>query len=186
MVRAGSYAHLLDYHFTARWRSPASSRRRPSRRIIAAVFITITTKLPWARINSGTFADKEALIYAEIVRLDGMNSIALEQYEKAVRQFRGRAALTRSMPRRTSWQGVSLACGYPTASDAHFRGAIAARGAPGRRPRCASWSRISRICWPRAEPRGDTAAFAQNEVIRDLQSVIKAHAPCPKKLTSSV
>lgn len=36
----------------------------------------------WARINPGTFADKEALIYAEIVRLDGMNSIALKQYER--------------------------------------------------------------------------------------------------------
>ena len=35
--------------FTARWRSPASLRRRPSRRIIAAVFITITTKLPSGR-----------------------------------------------------------------------------------------------------------------------------------------
>ena len=56
LERAGWYAwsapghiHLLDYHFTARWRSPASSRRRPSRRIIAAVFITITTKLPSGR-----------------------------------------------------------------------------------------------------------------------------------------
>ncbi len=43
---------------------------------------------PAARINPGTFARQEALIYAEIVRLDRMNSIALEQYEKAVRLSR--------------------------------------------------------------------------------------------------
>ncbi|MCO6040162.1 histidine kinase, partial [Enterobacter hormaechei] len=136
LERAGWYAwsapghiHLLDYHF---YSALALSRQLTPetfsadyRRSIHHHYDKIAL---WARINSGTFADKEALIYAEIVRLDGMNSIALEQYEKAVRLSREGGfnpinALAHELAGR-----FSLACGYPTASDAHFRGAIAAWG----------------------------------------------------------
>lgn len=46
---APGHIHLLDYHFYSALALSASSRRKPFRRIIAAVFITITTKLPSGR-----------------------------------------------------------------------------------------------------------------------------------------
>lgn len=77
LERAGWYAwsapghiHLLDYHF---YSALALSRQLTPetfsadyRRSIHHHYDKIAL---WARINSGTFADKEALIYAEIVRL---------------------------------------------------------------------------------------------------------------------
>lgn len=129
----------------------------------------------WARINPETFADKEALVYAEIVRLDGMNSIALEQYEKAVRLSREAGfnpgnALAHELAGR-----FASSCGYHTAADAHFRGAMAAWG------RIGAQAKVNQLmqAYPHlvsvapATPY-DTIAFAQNEEIRDLQSVIKA------------
>lgn len=129
----------------------------------------------WARINPGTFADKEALVYAEILRLEGMNSIALEQYEKAVQLSREAGfhpcnALAHELAGR-----FALSCGYNTAADAHLRGAIAAWG------RIGAQAKVNQLkqTWPhlvspaQATPY-NTIAFAQNEEIRDLQSVIKA------------
>ena len=68
----------------------------------------------------------------------------------------------------------SLACGYPTASDAHFRGAIAA-GRAGAQAKVRQLEQDFPHLLASGQSRAyDTAAFAQNEVIRDLQSVIKA------------
>jgi hypothetical protein len=69
---APGHIHLLDYHL---YSALALSRQLTPetfsanhRRSIHAHYDKIAL---WARINPGTFADKEALIYAEIVRLDG-------------------------------------------------------------------------------------------------------------------
>lgn len=129
----------------------------------------------WARINPGTFADKEALVYAEIVRLDGMNSIALEQYERAVRLsreagFNPSNALAHELAGR-----FALSCGYHTAADAHFRGAIAAWGRIGAQAKVHQLKQAyPHLVSPAQATPYDTIAFAQNEEIRDLQSVIKA------------
>ncbi|AHY08041.1 ATP-binding sensor histidine kinase [Serratia plymuthica] len=129
----------------------------------------------WARINPGTFADKEALVYAEIVRLDGMNSIALEQYEKAVRLSRDSGfnpsnALAHELAGR-----FALSCGYHTAADAHFRGAMAAWGRAGAQAKVNQLKQAyPHLVSPGQATPYDTIAFAQNEEIRDLQSVIKA------------
>ena len=104
-----------------------------------------------------------------------MNSIALEQYEKAVRLSREGGfnpinALAHELAGR-----FSLACGYPTASDAHFRGAIAAWGRAGAQAKVRQLEQDFPHLLASGQSRAyDTAAFAQNEVIRDLQSVIKA------------
>lgn len=173
---APGHIHLLDYHL---YSALALSRQltpetfsADCRRSIHAHYDNIAL---WARINPGTFADKEALIYAEIVRLDGMNSIALEQYEKAVRLSREGGfnpinALAHELAGR-----FSLACGYPTASDAHFRGAIAAWGRAGAQAKVRQLEQDFPHLLAAGQTSGyDTVAFAQNEVIRDLQSVIKA------------
>lgn len=173
---APGHIHLLDYHL---YSALALSRQLTPetfsanhRRSIHAHYDKIAL---WARINPGTFADKEALIYAEIVRLDGMNSIALEQYEKAVRLSREGGfnpinALAHELAGR-----FALSCGYPTASDAHFRGAIAAWGRAGAQAKVRQLEQdFPHLLASGQASAYDTVAFAQNEVIRDLQSVIKA------------
>lgn len=173
---APGHIHLLDFHL---YSALALSRQLTPdtfsadyRRSIHYHYDKIAL---WARINPETFADKEALIYAEIVRLDGMNSIALEQYEKAVRLsreggFNPMNALAHELAGR-----FALSSGYQTAADAHFRGAIAAWG------RAGSQAKVRQIeqDFPHLLACGQTSAydrvsFAQNAVIRDLQSVIKA------------
>jgi PAS domain S-box-containing protein len=173
---APGHIHLLDYHL---YSALALSRQLTPetfsanhRRSIHAHYDKIAL---WARVNPGSFADKEALIYAEIVRLDGMNSIALEQYEKAVRLSREGGfnpinALAHELAGR-----FSLACGYPTASDAHFRGSIAAWGRAGAQAKVRQLEQdFPHLLASGQASAYDTVAFAQNETIRDLQSVIKA------------
>jgi len=183
LEKAGWYAwsapghiHLLDYHL---YSALALSRQLAPETFSAdyrrSIHFHYDTIALWARINPGTFADKEALIYAEIVRLDGMNSIALEQYEKAVRLSREGGfnpinALAHELAGR-----FSLACGYPTASDAHFRGSIAAWGRTGAQAKVRQLEQDFPHLLASGQPSAyDTVAFAQNETIRDLQSVIKA------------
>ena len=173
MVRAGSYssAGLPFYSALALSRQlTPETFSADYRRSIHHHYDKIAL---WARINSGTFADKEALIYAEIVRLDGMNSIALEQYEKRCGS-RGRAALTRSMPGARAGRAFR----WPAATRPPPTPISAARLLPGRAGAQAKVRQLEQD-FPHLLASGqsrayDTAAFAQNEVIRDLQSVIKA------------
>ncbi|EIY5101882.1 trifunctional serine/threonine-protein kinase/ATP-binding protein/sensor histidine kinase [Klebsiella variicola] len=173
---APGHIHLLDYHLysalsLSRQLTPDTFSAN-HRRSIHSHYDKIAL---WARINPGTFADKEALIYAEIVRLDGMNSIALEQYEKAVHLSREGGfnpinALAHELAGR-----FAQSCGYPTASDAHFRGAIVAWGRTGAQAKVRQLEQD----FPHLLASGQSSAydmveFTQNEVIRDLQSVIKA------------
>ncbi|ENA0609869.1 AAA family ATPase [Enterobacter bugandensis] len=173
---APGHIHLLDYHL---YSALALSRQLTPETFSAdyrrSIHFHYDKIALWAQVNPGTFADKEALIYAEIVRLDGMNSIALEQYEKAVRLSREGGfnpinALAHELAGR-----FSLACGYPTASDAHFRGAIAAWGRAGAQAKVRQLEQDFPHLLASGQPSAyDTVAFAQNETIRDLQSVIKA------------
>lgn len=129
----------------------------------------------WARVNPGTFSDKEALVYAEIVRLDGMNSIALGQYEKAITLsreagFNPSNALAHELAGR-----FALSCGYQTAADAYFRGAMAAWGRAGAQAKVRHLQQEHpHLFTPVESTPYDTISFAQNDEIRDLQSIIKA------------
>ncbi len=144
---APGHIHLLDFHFYSAL--SLSLQLTPEtfsaeyRRRIHQHYDKIAL---WARVNPGTFADKEALVYAEIVRLDGMNSIALEQYERAITLSRDAGftpyhALAHELAGR-----FARSCGYTTTADAHYRGAIAAWGRAGAQARCDSWSRRFRTC----------------------------------------
>lgn len=104
-----------------------------------------------------------------------MNSIALEQYEKAVRLSRDGGfnpfnALAHELAGR-----FAHACGYTTAADAHFRGAMTAWGRAGARSKVRQLELdFPFLLAPGQANAWDRVAFARNEEIRDLQSVIKA------------
>ncbi len=129
----------------------------------------------WARLNPATFSDKEALVYAEIVRLDGMNSIAIGQYEKAIKLsreagFNPSNALAHELAGR-----FAQACGYPTIADAWFRGAMIAWGRAGAHAKVRQLEQAyPHLAAQAVSTPYDTIAFAQNDEIRDLQSIIKA------------
>ncbi|SEK97129.1 PAS domain S-box-containing protein [Kosakonia sacchari] len=129
----------------------------------------------WARLNPSTFSDKEALLYAEIVRLDGMNSIAIGQYEKAIKLSR-EAGFNPSNALVHELAGqFARTCGYPTIADAWFRGAIAAWGRVGAHGKVRQLEQTHpHLVAKAANTPYDTIAFAQNDEIRDLQSIIKA------------
>ncbi|MDI6439459.1 trifunctional serine/threonine-protein kinase/ATP-binding protein/sensor histidine kinase [Cronobacter dublinensis] len=173
---APGHIHLLDFHFYSAL--SLSLQLTPEtfsaeyRRRIHQHYDKIAL---WARVNPGTFADKEALVYAEIVRLDGMNSIALEQYERAITLSRDAGftpyhALAHELAGR-----FARSCGYTTTADAHYRGAIAAWGRAGAQAKVRQLEQaFPHLLTPTQASAYDTVAFAQNEEIRDLQSVIKA------------
>jgi predicted ATPase/signal transduction histidine kinase len=173
---APGHIHLLDYHlYSALTLSQQLTPETFSSDLRRQIHLHYDKIVLWARINPGTFADKEALIYAEIVRLDGMNSIALEQYEKAVRLsreggFNAFNALAHELAGR-----FAHACGYTTAADAHFRGAMTAWGRAGAQSKVRQLERdFPYLLTPGQANAWDTVTFARNEEIRDLQSVIKA------------
>ncbi|MNB89642.1 Sensor histidine kinase TmoS [compost metagenome] len=173
---APGHIHQLDYHlYSALALSQQLTPETFSADLRRQIHLHYDKIALWARINPGTFADKEALIYAEIVRLDGMNSIALEQYEKAVRLSREGGfnpfnALAHELAGR-----FAHACGYTTAADAHFRGAMTAWGRSGAQSKVRQLERdFPYLLAPGQANAWDTVAFARNEEIRDLQSVIKA------------
>ncbi len=173
---APGHIHLLDYHlYSALTLSQQLTPETFSADLRRQIHLHYDKIALWARVNPGTFADKEALIYAEIVRLDGMNSIALEQYEKAVRLSREGGfnpfnALAHELAGR-----FAHACGYTTAAEAHFRGAMTAWGRAGAQSKVRQLERdFPYLLAPGQANAWDTVAFARNEEIRDLQSVIKA------------
>lgn len=173
---APGHIHLVDLHFysalTLTVQLTPEMFSASQRRELDAHYHKIAL---WARINPDTFADKEALVYAEIVRLDGMNSIALEQYEKAVRLSREAGFNSCNALAHELAANFALSCGYFTAADAHVRGAIAAWGRMGAQAKVHQLKQAHpHLVSPSQATPYDTIAFAQDEEIRDLQSVIKA------------
>ncbi|WP_275554646.1 AAA family ATPase [Mixta sp. Marseille-Q2659] len=170
------YVHLLDYHFYSALaltlplspENAGAAQRQQAQAHYAKIAL-------WAEHNPATFADKAALIAAELARLAGDNGRASEQYERAIKlsgeaEFHHVNGLAHELAGR-----FAKACGYHVASDAYFKGAFSA---------WRRWGALAKLRqleqqWPHLAPSGqstpyDTIAFAQNEAIRDLESVLRA------------
>lgn len=170
------YLHLLDYHFYSALSltlslTPAefdAERRREALAHHAKIAL-------WARHNPDTFADKAALIGAELARLEQRNGDASALYEQAIRlageaEFHPINGLACELAGR-----FARSCGYQVAADAYCKGAFAA---------WRRWGALAKLRqlerrYPHLAPSGqsspyDTIAFAPNEVIRDLESVLRA------------
>ena len=170
------YLHLLDYHFysalTLTLPLTPETFSSAHRQVLLAHYETINQ---WAQHNPATFADKAALIAAELARLEQRNGQAVEQYEKAIRlsgeaEFHPINGLAHELAGH-----FAKACGWQVASDAYFKGAFAAWRRWGALAKLRQLERL----WPHLAPSiqstpYDTIAFAQNEAIRDLESVLRA------------
>ena len=127
----------------------------------------------WSTENAKTFADKEALLRAELLRLEGDTAQASECYERAIMlsregQFHHINALACELAAR-----MALSRNMPFASEGYIKGAIAAwdRWGAGARvlqleiqyPALASHSPQTAL---------NTVSFEQSAVISDLQSMV--------------
>ncbi len=170
------YIHLLDYHFYSALsltlsltpETATAAQREKVRGHHGQILL-------WARHNPATFADKEALIGAELARLEQKNDVAIAQYERAIKlsgdaEFHHIHGLACELA-----GGFAKAAGFQVASEAYFRGAFSAWRRWGAMAKLRQLERH----YPHLSPSGqstpyDTIAFAQNEVIHDLESVLRA------------
>ncbi|XES85114.1 AAA family ATPase [Franconibacter pulveris] len=170
------YIHLLDYHF---YSALSLTLSLAPGRVTAAELAKITAHYEkialWARHNPATFADKEALINAELARLSQKNDVAAAHYEKAI-QLSGGAEFHHINGLACEMAGrFARTCGYHIASEAYFRSAFSAWRRWGATAKLRQLERR----YPHLAPGGqstpyDTIAFAQNEVIHDLESALRA------------
>jgi predicted ATPase/C4-dicarboxylate-specific signal transduction histidine kinase len=170
------YLHLLDYHFYSALALTAGLApdefSAQQRQTVTAHHARIAR---WAQHNPATFADREALIAAELARLDKQNEAAVGLYEKAIR-LSGEAECHPINGLACELAGrFAKSCGYAVAADAYFKGAFSAWQRWGALAKLRQLERL----YPHLASSGrstpyDTIAFAPNEVIRDLESVLRA------------
>lgn len=170
------YIHLLDYHFYSAL--SLSQRLTPQemtadrRERIRAHYDHIAR---WAAHNPATFADKAALVHAELARLEQANDVAIARYEQAI-ALSGEAechpinGLACELAAR-----FAKATGWNTAAEGYLRNAFTAWRRWGATAKLRQLERQ----YPHLAPSGqrspyDTISFAQNEVAHDLESVLRA------------
>ncbi|WP_437889341.1 trifunctional serine/threonine-protein kinase/ATP-binding protein/sensor histidine kinase [Phytobacter sp. V91] len=170
------YIHLLDYHF---YSALSQALSLSPEEITADQREKLTEHYQhiarWAGHNPATFADKAALVRAELARLDRDNETAIAQYEQAIAlseesECHPMNGLACELAGR-----FAKATGWVTAAEGYFRNAFAAWH---------RWGAIAKVRhlerqYPYLAPSDqrspyDTIAFAQNEVAHDLESVLRA------------
>ncbi|MGK9175892.1 AAA family ATPase [Yokenella regensburgei] len=170
------YIHLLDYHFYSALsltqcltRNGADSAQRD---VLNAHYAHIVR---WAGHNPAAFADRAALLRAELARLDGDNETAVAQYEKAI-ALSGESECYPVNGLACELAGrFARATGWVTAAEGYVRNAFSAW----RRWGATAKVRHLERQYPHLAPAGqrspyDTIAFAQNEAVNDLESVLRA------------
>lgn len=179
------YVHLMDYHFfsalaLALTLTPASITPQ-QRETLAAHHAALAR---WAGHNPATFADKAALVRAEMARLDRDNELALSRYEQAIAlsgeaEFHPVNGLACELAGR-----FARAAGWHVAAEGYIRNAFAA---------WRRWGAVAKLrqlerLYPHLTPCGqrspyDTITFAQNEAVHDLESMLRAVRAMTEEIT---
>ncbi len=170
------YIHLLDYHFYSALSltlvlTPETATAA-QRETVKGHHDRIAL---WARYNPATFADKEALVGAELARLEQKSDVAIAHYERAIKlsgdaEFHHIHGLACELA-----GGFAKAAGFQVASEAYFRGAFSAWRRWGAMAKLRQLERHYPHLSPSVQSTPyDTIAFAQNEVVHDLESMLRA------------
>lgn len=170
------YIHLLDYHlYSALSLTQPFSPETIATAQLEKVKAHYEQIALWARHNPATFADKAALIGAEIARLEQKNDVASALYEKAI-SLSGDAEFHHIHGLACELAGrFAKKCGYHVASEAYIRGAFSAWRRFGAMAKLRQLERRYPHLAPYAQSTPyDTIAFARNEVIHDLESALRA------------
>jgi len=168
------HVHMLDFHL---YSALSVTIPRPSASMTAPLRLQLKPHLDrlvtWSNENAKTFSDKEALLRAELLRLEGETAQASEQYEKAIGlsregQFHPVNGLACELAAR-----MAYAREMAFAGDAYIQGAIAAwdRWGAGAKVRQLETNYPTLACHtPRTAL--STVSFEQSAVINDLQSMV--------------
>jgi PAS domain S-box-containing protein len=129
----------------------------------------------WSAENAGTFADKEALLRAELLRLEDQTGAALEHYEKAIElsrkgQFHHINGLACELAAR-----FATARGMAFAAEAYIKGAFSAwdRWGAGAKVRQLE-AQYPHQAHHHPQTALNTVTFEQSAAISDLQSMVTA------------
>ncbi|WP_337024092.1 MULTISPECIES: AAA family ATPase [unclassified Pantoea] len=170
------HVHLLDLHlYSALSLSiplKAEEYTAEHRQVLLRHLERLVT---WSNENEKTFADKEALLRAELDRLEGETAKATEQYEKAIDlsrqgEFHHINGLACELAARTA-----EARGMRFAAEAYIKGAIAAWGRWGAGAKVHQLESLyPGLAHPSPHTALDTVAFEQSAAISDLQSMVTA------------
>lgn len=170
------YIYLMDLHFYSALSHTLSMRHEsnnPSSYRAAKSHLNVISE--WVALNPALFADKEALIKAELARLAGELGPALAQYESAIALSR-QAGFTHINALANELAGhCARSFKLDIAADAYFKGAMSG---------WENWGAIAKVrlleqSHPHLTTQGQSSAFAtipfaQDESIQDLESVVTA------------
>ncbi len=172
--RIPGHVHMLDFHLysalsltvpreTGSMDAPLRLRLQPHLDKIAI----------WSNENSKTFADKEALLRAEMLRLEGATALAAEQFENAIAlsregQFHSINGTACELAAR-----LALDREMAFAGEAYLKGALAAweRWGAGAKVRQLE-TRYPALAKPDPQSALSTLSFEPSAVISDLQSMV--------------
>ena len=168
------HVHMLDFHLYS-----ALSLTVPLRPGSMTGELRLKLKqhldkiVTWANENSKTFSDKEALLRAELLRLEGDIAQASEQFELAITlsregQFHPINGLACELAAR-----MAYARNMAFAGDAYMKGAMAAweRWGAGAKVRQLE-TQYPTLASHAAQTALSTVSFEQSAVISDLQSMV--------------
>ncbi|MGB9097281.1 AAA family ATPase [Erwinia sp.] len=170
------HIHMLDFHLYSALSmtlqlEPATFTAAKQQK----VWIHYEKIATWATENAKTFADKQALLMAEILRLEGKDSAAAEQYEEAIALSRSGQFEHMTGVAHEIAASFASARGLTVAAEAYLKGAINAW------QRWGAEAKVRQLASRHAHlaPAGQnspftTVTFDQNNAVSDLQSVITA------------
>uniref|UniRef100_UPI00046A1A8D trifunctional serine/threonine-protein kinase/ATP-binding protein/sensor histidine kinase n=1 Tax=Pantoea sp. IMH TaxID=1267600 RepID=UPI00046A1A8D len=170
------HIHMLDFHLYSALSLSIPLTEREFSEEIRGRFIKHLDKITvWCIENAKTFSDKEALLQAELSRLEGHKFQAAEQYEAAMTlsregQFHHINALACELAAR-----FSASSGLKVAAEAYIRGAMTAWELWGAGARLRQLETLyPHLVTQRKETALNTISFKQNALISDLQSMVTA------------
>jgi PAS domain S-box-containing protein len=126
MWKSPPFFEAAEYHFYAALARAATSDSSPSdaqRRSLDALCAHHLQLETWSRHCSENFANREALVGAEIARIEGREGDAMRLYEKAVRSARDNGFVQNEALANELASNFYAALGFETISHAYLRNA---------------------------------------------------------------
>ncbi|WP_428944420.1 trifunctional serine/threonine-protein kinase/ATP-binding protein/sensor histidine kinase [Pantoea sp. FN060301] len=170
------HIHLLDFHLYSALALSIPLTKKQFSTEVRSRFMKHAEKIAlWCTENAKTFSDKEALLQAELLRLEGETARAAEQYETAMTlsregQFHHIHGVACELAAR-----FAAASGLKFAADAYIRGAMNAWALWGAEARLRQLETLyPHLVTQSKETALNTISFKQNALISDLQSMVTA------------
>lgn len=168
------HVHMLDFHlYSALAVTVPLKSGAMNDRLRLQLKQHLDKIVTWANENTKTFSDKEALLRAELLRLEGETALASEQYEKAITlsregQFHHINGLACELA-----AAMAYARNMSFAGDAYIKGAISAWDRWGAEAKVRQLeTQYPSLASHHTQTALSTVSFEQSAVSSDLQSMV--------------